>query len=123
LIAGLVSLISIVTFVQFWKPKYRPEFQATFTTTKPSAAHDEENADNNSSLNEKTNSGKYQTEESSPKASISERENVDSIENNNGVGEDTGKGGLQKLDVERLTLRQTMLAWSPWVIIVVVVIM
>jgi glycolate permease len=128
-----VSLISIVVFVQFWKPKYRPEYHATFITNKPSPV-DEENADQSSTLSENAHSGKYQTQEISSKASISERENVGSIEQleaNSSLehnsketdGADNTKGGLQKLDVERLSLKQTLLAWSPWVIIVVVVIM
>ncbi|RCH97378.1 hypothetical protein CU098_010982, partial [Rhizopus stolonifer] len=43
LIAGLVSLISIIAFVQFWKPKYRPEYHARLIATNPQAEDEENN--------------------------------------------------------------------------------
>ncbi|KAI9316721.1 lactate permease [Dichotomocladium elegans] len=33
LLSGLVSLLSIIVFVQFWKPKFREEFRATMNAT------------------------------------------------------------------------------------------
>lgn len=114
LIAGLVSLISLIAFVQFWKPKYRPEFQASFVTSKRSA-EDEENFDRTPTPSEKVNCENHELQQTSSTTSVSE---TDKNHEENAVA-----GEPQKLDVERLTLKQALLGWSPWVLIVLVVLM
>lgn len=134
LIAGLVSLISLVVFVQFWKPKYRPEYAASLASIKTSSI-DEENANQNKvsvtrNSSHDGNSEKYEPEAvnttSEEKAQVAHTEEVgervssnnDSISPREDVTEEA-----YALTVERPNLRESILAWSPWVIIIVVVIM
>ncbi|RCH80333.1 hypothetical protein CU098_004915, partial [Rhizopus stolonifer] len=100
LIAGLVSLISLIVFVQFWKPKYRPEFHALLVPSQP-AVTDEENMQDDDSISEKDGVEKNTvTFENAPP----------SITNQN------------SLEIQKPNMKETLLAWSPWTIIIVVVI-
>lgn len=132
LIAGLVSLISLIAFVQFWKPKYRPEFAASLVSeTKPTV--DEENInDTNSSIRENfVNTEKDNIEVGGGSKDVGRPHNMNAAENEKGVVS-LHEGESNSLDesetpkaiaVEKPNMRETLLAWSPWVIIVVVVIM
>lgn len=114
LIAGLVSLISLVGFVQFWKPKYRPEFEAIFVPIKNDIP-DEENVSHKSpSINEQNDSF--------------EKNRTEAVETEG--GELQGSGAAKENDtipiraaVVKPNAREILLAWSPWVLIVCVVIM
>jgi glycolate permease len=130
LIAGLASLISLVVFVQFWKPKYRPEYAASLSASKPSSI-DEENVNRrNSSIREHDgNSEKYEPQgtTSAEKAEIAHNEEAgdrvslsqdDSLPRNETDAEEEAA-----VIVERPNLRESILAWSPWVLIIIVVIM
>ncbi|KAG1461980.1 hypothetical protein G6F46_002968 [Rhizopus delemar] len=100
LIAGLVSLIALIIFVQFWKPKYRPEYHALLVGT-PSTRHDEENSQGMTSVSD--------TEK-----------NNDVTHEENATSENAGD--RQTLEIQKPNFKETLLAWSPWTIIVVVVI-
>ena len=137
LIAGLVSLIALIGFVQFWKPKYRPEYAAALITTK-SPFEDEESVDSSRASHRDTNSikqpsagdphtteGKYETTqtenivENQEHPSQQEGDHKETYKNQVPAEED----GPKALAVKKPNTRETLLAWSPWVIIVVVVIM
>ncbi|KAI8369204.1 lactate permease [Choanephora cucurbitarum] len=107
LIAGLASLISIIGFVQYWKPKYRPEFAAALASTEKQNTDEERNVDNSSSINEGA--------EASTEDSSKEKQYEKAVTHNENVP-------LTKLQVEKLSWWETFLGWSPWLIIVVVVI-
>jgi lactate permease len=105
LIAGLVSLIALIIFVQFWKPKYRPEYHALLVGA-PSTGSDEENSRDMTSVSEIKND----TEK-----------NNDVTHEENATSENAGD--RQTLEIQKPNFKETLLAWSPWTIIVVVVIM
>ncbi|KAI9261751.1 lactate permease [Sporodiniella umbellata] len=75
LMAGLISLLSILIFVQYWKPPYRPEYEATIRCD--------------------TTGGE--------------------------IGLSEEKITLDKSN-DTLTRKEALLAWCPWIIIVLVVI-
>lgn len=83
LIAGLVSLISVIVFVQFWKPPYRREYEANVNFLLKDDASTQE-----------IKKGKNDSESQDSSSHI-----------------------------ETLSVKQTLLAWSPWLLIVIVVIM
>ncbi|KAI8883020.1 lactate permease [Backusella circina FSU 941] len=127
LIAGLASLFATVIFVQFWKPKYRPEFAASIDQSNTSAKDEEneETSSTNASKNgevagssekvlDETNNSQHGSGEI--KQEISNTEEVTQENNNNEDGPVIG------MEVVKPTLKQSILAWSPWLLIVVVVI-
>lgn len=85
LIAGLISLISVIVFVQYWKPPYRREYEANV----------------NFLLNDDDD------DSASP---------VKGEKQKDAESQDSSR-------VEKLSGKLTLLAWSPWLLIVVVVIM
>ncbi|KAI9277127.1 lactate permease [Phascolomyces articulosus] len=101
LLSGLVSLISIVVFVQFWKPKYREEFKAQLIASPITGAGQEDKSQPDASHNNSSASS------------------VASAEQNE-------MGELSKppttAELAKPTIYETVIAWSPWVIIVVMVI-
>lgn len=132
LIAGIVSLISIIIFVQFWKPKYRPEFEAHMVVAKTAVDHIENDIDRMS--NHSSNRSEKQLIEHSSKIespdSVVPVEDVAQPDHSSVVGNDVAHDSIastkekgRQLEVEKLTLREILLAWSPWTLIVVVVIM
>jgi glycolate permease len=104
LIAGLFSLISLITFVQFWKPPYRIEYEANldFLLLNDESAKKEEAAS-----------------EERGEGLSSKRCDIANVSHD----EDTESQKSNKQPLEKLSTRETCLAWSPWVMIVVVVIM
>lgn len=74
LMAGLISLLVIILFVQYWKPPYRPEYEATISSH---------------------------------------------LANNKKLDEESINSNVQNV----LSLKDSILAWCPWIIIVIVVIM
>ncbi|KAI8141185.1 lactate permease [Fennellomyces sp. T-0311] len=129
LIAGLCSLISLIVFLRFWKPPYREEYACTYTPTKQ---HEDEEA----KPVEKSDSASGTREATDEKAEVGYLDD-------NGPGGSTAndsssvnskKGGAADSDVPdpeaitpiseiaKPTLYESILAWSPWVFIVVIVI-
>ncbi|KAI7897404.1 lactate permease [Mucor mucedo] len=120
LIAGLVSLISLVGFVQFWKPKYRAEYAASVSPIK-ARNHDEENNSRRSSLNQ--NDATNVNAQTGEKTASAEKVEDTQIEDRNDDSADAEpQDGPAKLIVERPNTRETLLAWSPWALIVLIVI-
>ncbi|KAI9280783.1 lactate permease [Sporodiniella umbellata] len=93
LIAGLASLISLIVFVQFWKPKYRPEFQSMIKSVKNFNGDEEKVSESNSTFK------KMQTKQDGSNPVYTE-----------------------ELEIKKPNMRESLLAWSPWTIIIVVVI-
>ncbi|KAH8549432.1 lactate permease, partial [Umbelopsis sp. PMI_123] len=96
LIAGLVSLISIIGFVQWWKPPYNEKYVATMVEHAGQSGSDKESA-----TDEK---------EDSP-----EHANATEIERDRQVAPANAA-------VEKPTLYEAVFAWLPWLLIVVIVI-
>ncbi|CEP11964.1 hypothetical protein [Parasitella parasitica] len=123
LIAGIVSLISIIIFVQFWKPKYRPEFEAHMVVSKAIGSDEENDVDRVS--NHSNQSEKQHIEHSPKEPTKGEQNSV--VHSGDSSGEDVVHDSVTStkekgLDIEKLSIRETLLAWSPWTLIVVVVI-
>ncbi|KAI7860199.1 lactate permease [Circinella umbellata] len=111
LIAGLASLISLIVFLRFWKPPYREEYACTFSAD--TRKDDEEVAKEVDQRIE--NEGEQQTDE---KAEVSHNNKSD-----DGTDEPPNPEAITPLsEVVKPTLWESILAWSPWVSIVVVVI-
>lgn len=101
LMAGLISLLSVIGFVQYWKPPYRQEFEANINTLlKEDHAYNSHNLSEISQESvEKKNEAEVHHHEISIATSTTDKR------------------------MERLNWKEALLAWSPWIIIVVVVIM
>jgi lactate permease len=128
LIAGLFSLISLITFVQFWKPPYRIEYEANldFLLLNDESAVTKEKKDTSSKISSdllKNNEGSTEHKEHALPSEIRDTTLESSVTQH---GEDTESQRSYKSSkppVEKLSRKETFLAWSPWVIIVLVVIM
>ncbi|KAI8394156.1 lactate permease [Radiomyces spectabilis] len=132
LIAGIVSLVSIVVFVRFWKPKYRPEFHANFV----SAAEDVEKGQNLQHAHQHEEKVQQEIEKHHDSHEIRHEEKVQqeteerppsspsSFEGSKDSKVDPNEydDKEQPLNMDPPTLKEALLAWSPWVIIVVIVI-
>lgn len=135
LIAGLVSLLSLIAFVQFWKPPYRKEFECNYHAVKPNqdvekvgAEQKEQETYGPSSSDsadavsvhrdEKTEVDKA-SNHSSPRGSSPTHENADRED----IATTDPTAIVPTTDITKPTLMETVIAWSPWVLIVVVVIM
>ncbi|KAI8579840.1 hypothetical protein K450DRAFT_294653 [Umbelopsis ramanniana AG] len=121
LIAGLVSLIAIIGFVQWWKPPYNEKYVATMVVAggeEPLAPqrrssdvsskqeiHEEENATKDG---EETHHGSDEKATSSDDAIPTENE-----------GRQVAPANAV---VEKPTLYEALFAWLPWLLIVVIVI-
>ncbi|KAI9029596.1 lactate permease [Phycomyces nitens] len=113
LIAGLVSLLSLIIFVQFWKPPYRAEYEATVGKMRTQG-----------DIEAAGGVGPAPVENHERPLSISS--GVSAAPNNSEKATDINKQEIETTeDVKsyvKPTFRETLLAWSPWIIIVVVVI-
>ncbi|KAI9497076.1 lactate permease [Zychaea mexicana] len=98
LIAGLASLLSLIVFLRYWKPPYREEFACVYAPTKQH--NDEESAGAVAPTDDNLNNGKHQVASA---GSTQDHSN-------------------EKVEIAKPTLYESILAWSPWVCIVVVVI-
>lgn len=126
LIAGLVALIALVVFLQFWKPPYRPEFACTYTPSKPANDEESKAADTNQQqqqqqqdIQEATKGEKTYVEDH-PNDAVAGGSGDDSI-NSNKEGNVISSSPITEL--AKPTLMESIVAWSPWVCIIVVVIM
>lgn len=162
LMAGLASLVSVILFVQFWKPPYRLEYEANVDFLLDDSQDINNAQDNNVNsveMQERSNSDATDTcEKIMPNintASTTSTANTSSINNVSGkalvqsgssVSDTSGntspqeKGTSDHIEtadserlnstgptisprLEKLTWKETFLVWSPWSIIIIVVIM
>ncbi|CAO3645424.1 unnamed protein product [Mucor hiemalis] len=100
LMAGLISLLSVIGFVQYWRPPYRQEFEANIDFLL------------------KDDNG-YRTHNSSEisQEKVEKKDEAEIHHHEVAIASTTTKKGM-----ERLNWKEALLAWSPWIIIVVVVI-
>ncbi|KAG2223057.1 hypothetical protein INT45_008258 [Circinella minor] len=135
LLSGLVSLITAVIFVQFWKPKYREEFEAHLIANPATGTNDQDNksqgaVNDNDSNSQLSTASASQEKNSANRQSKTEATCVEDIDHASqrdpNVDPDEETGELSKppvaIALTKPTVYETILAWSPWVIIVVMVI-
>lgn len=128
--SGLISLLVIIVFVQYWKPKYRPEFEARLTESAVSgdendmlaaALADDASSTHSNNAVDGANKGadKPQTTWIENASRINEETNPDGVndEENPGPSKPDKSAALEKP-----SLYETVLAWSPWALIVILVI-
>ena len=127
LIAGLCSLISLIVFLRFWKPPYREEFACTYTPTKQ---HNDEEATpaENTERDEKAQVSYLDGDNAGNSTTHDGNESLHSKNSNKkggaAVGDVPDPEAITPIsDIAKPTLYESILAWSPWVCIVVVVIM
>ncbi|CAO3627506.1 unnamed protein product [Cunninghamella echinulata] len=127
LIAGLVSLFSLILFVQYWKPPYRPEFEAKLKLTPVNSDDVEGNEPSEqnikhqpSTIDQISGSDKIQIENRDNLSQLTSRDSDDDINNNNEGMADPKIPATNQ--IQKTTLLESAIAWSPWLIIVVVVI-
>lgn len=159
LIAGLISLISVIGFVQYWKPPYKPKYEANMDfllvsdESAPATAEESKKMHNQNMLSQKSNGDKLSSSSSTTSRNsdnltntkigmiIEQRENttssslssedVSAIKNNSIIQQGDTKSHISiatastkmHQSIERLGWKETALAWSPWIIVVVVVMM
>lgn len=130
LIAGLISLISVVGFVQYWKPPYKSKFEANMNfllvsdESGPANVEESQKMHNQSTIVE-------ERENTASSASSSLSEDALSIKNDSIFQQGDTKSHISiatastamHQNIERLNWKETILAWSPWVFVVVVVMM
>ncbi|KAL9557192.1 hypothetical protein MBANPS3_001495 [Mucor bainieri] len=137
-IAGLVSLISVMGFVQYWKPPYRSEYEANMdfllandTSIMPASAKSEREQFDDPASPKK---GKMMVEHQEFTASSTDfsassvdavpAQKHDDISRQSEVHShvvDATETGQNRDFMERLTWRETVLAWVPWITVVIVV--
>ena len=138
LLSGLVSLISIIIFVQFWKPKYREEYKAQLIASpiNGSAQQDNKSQGAQEIVNDSKNSSRSsiasaeQEQGGAARQSKTQTTFVEDIghdsQHDPNVDPDEETGELSKppttTELTKPTIYETVIAWSPWVIIVVMVI-
>ncbi|KAI8988061.1 lactate permease [Mycotypha africana] len=127
LIAGIISLVSLIAFVQFWKPKYRPEYHARMVAVDTKHSDEENNISHRSSSNRSVSDGNASymshTKEKQQVEEVAEIQDPDGTHAAVGSNNDREiEGTTEQLLIDKLTIREMLLAWSPWVLIVVVVI-
>ncbi|CEG78206.1 Putative Lactate permease [Rhizopus microsporus] len=116
LIAGLVSLISLIAFVQFWKPKYRPEYHARLIGADRTRTDEESHHMGSIHSSTEPKEEKEQIEDVN-------QQTEDSIQSNkHTVTHHENTEDHPSIEIQKPNLRETLLAWSPWTIIVIVVI-
>ncbi|KAI8144896.1 lactate permease [Fennellomyces sp. T-0311] len=131
LLSGLVSMFSIIIFVQFWKPKYREEYKAVLVAnpatgggTESKTEHDVVNNVDNSSPRSSISNASQSNSRAKPQTTFVEDTTEQHRDPN--VDADEEMGELSKppttAELAKPTLYETILAWSPWFIIVVIVI-
>lgn len=135
-IAGLVSLISVMGFVQYWKPPYRPEYEANMdfllasdTSVKAtSVGGSREHFDDPASPKK----GKMMVEHEEFTTPSSASLDVASAKTDDCTADQSGTESHAIEDtrtrqnlgsIERLTWKETVLAWAPWITVVIVVMM
>jgi glycolate permease len=131
LIAGLVSLISIISFVQFWKPPYNEKYVAVMRVNGADVAMNNDTTRRGSSHSSKQEVSEHEHAEGD--------ELSDQHHDLDGSGPGIEKGeAMSKVDsnteddgqyvrpanaaVQKPTLYEALFAWLPWILIVVVVI-
>ncbi|CAO3645826.1 unnamed protein product [Mucor fragilis] len=133
-IAGLVSLISVMGFVQYWKPPYRSEYEANMdfllasdtSVRATSVDGSREHFDDPASPKK----GKMMVEHQEFTASSTSSVDVGSVKTDDDTADQSGteshviestRTRQDRGPIERLTWRETVLAWTPWITVVIVV--
>lgn len=116
LIAGLVSLISLIAFVQFWKPKYRPEYHAKLIGADRTRTDEESHHIGSTHSSTESKEEKQQIEDVNDQTEGSIQSNKHTVTHHENTED------RPSMEVQKPNLRETLLAWSPWTIIVIVVI-
>lgn len=99
LISGLVSLVVTIVFTQFWKPRYREEYKATLTASATTMSS--ENSRSSEGKGGESSAGNDEEMAVEPKPA-------------------PALATIQ--DIKKPTLYEALLAWSPWAIITITVI-
>ncbi|CEI87443.1 Putative Lactate permease [Rhizopus microsporus] len=116
LIAGLVSLISLIAFVQFWKPKYRPEYHAKLIGADRTCTDEESHHIGSTHSSTESKEEKQQIEDVNDQTEGSIQSNKHTVTHHENTED------RPSMEIQKPNLRETLLAWSPWTIIVIVVI-
>ncbi|SAL98245.1 hypothetical protein [Absidia glauca] len=126
LIAGVVSLVALIVFVQFWKPPHRPEFEAKLFVDSPNK--DEEAPAPTEENKSATQSDNNDKDEKVHMETI-DQDGLDRTASNHSSTktEDQSQTTPAKQPIPLATLTKTTwmeaaIAWSPWLLIVVIVI-
>ncbi|KAG2218947.1 hypothetical protein INT45_004639 [Circinella minor] len=137
LLSGLVSLITIIIFVQYWKPKYREEFKAQLVANPINGTGQqddkslgiEETTSDNKSSRSSVSSDKQEQNDAARQSKtqttfVEDAEHPSQRDPNVDPDEETGELSKPPTTTEltKPTIYETVIAWSPWVIIVVMVI-
>ncbi|KAL7313968.1 hypothetical protein PS15m_007634 [Mucor circinelloides] len=126
-IAGLVSLISVISFVQYWKPPYRPEYEANMNfllaNDRPIITTTIDNGSEQSDDPASPKKGKMMVEHQEYTMSSSSSVNASAKKDDstcypNGTESHTRDATGS---TEKLSWKETVLAWAPWITVVIVV--
>ncbi|GAN01149.1 lactate permease [Mucor ambiguus] len=136
-IAGLASLISVMGFVQHWKPPYRSEYEANMDfllsndTSKTAALADSGREQFDDPASPKKGKMMVEHQEFTTSSADFSSSSVDvTAKKNNDNSHQIGTqshvvdttGTRQERDrMEKLTWRETCLAWMPWITVVITV--
>ncbi|KAJ2956115.1 hypothetical protein NQZ79_g8001 [Umbelopsis isabellina] len=132
LIAGLVSLISLIGFVQWWKPPYNEKYVAVMkvdgadvamnngqSRRRSSQSSKQEVSEHEHAADDDTDDQHHDLDGSGPQI---EKGQHASTEGNGVTGDETPYVVPANAAIQKPTLYEALFAWLPWVLIVVVVI-
>ncbi|KAI7886952.1 lactate permease [Lichtheimia hyalospora FSU 10163] len=126
LIAGLVSMIALVVFLQYWKPPYRPEYACTYTPTRPGNDEESKVSDPNQPQQQDDNQEGSKGDKTQvtyvddhPHDAVAGSSGEDSVNSHKEVD---GVSPSPITELAKPTILESIVAWSPWVSIIVVVI-
>lgn len=128
-IAGLVSLISVIGFVQYWKPPYRPEYAANMNfllaNDRPIIATTIDNGSEQSDDPASPKKGKMMVEHQEYTMSSSSSVNASARKDDSTCHPNRAESHTRDAtgNIEKLSLKETVLAWAPWITVVIVVMM
>lgn len=128
LIAGLVAMIALVVFLQYWKPPYRAEYACTYTPTRPANDEESKAADKNQEQKQ-VEDVRDGAKGDKTEVTYDDHPHDDAVAGNSGgdsTNSNKGVDGVSPSPITELakpTLLESIVAWSPWVSIIVVVIM
>ncbi|CAO0792467.1 unnamed protein product [Mucor circinelloides] len=126
-IAGLVSLISVIGFVQYWKPPYRPEYEANMNfllaNDRPIIATTIDNGSEHTDDPASPKKGKMMVEHQEYTMSSSSSVNAPARKDDNTCYPNGTESHTRDAtgSIEKLSWKETVLAWAPWITVVIVV--
>ncbi|KAI9320787.1 lactate permease [Dichotomocladium elegans] len=128
LIAGLCSLLALIGFLQFWRPPYRQEYECTFAPSRE--ANDEEAKVGAEASTSASNDEKAQVTHSENGLGATDKASIDGKTDSEKHAKHVVEGTEENLmstnpikDLAKPRLLESIIAWSPWVLIIVIVIM